>query len=108
MGPTIYVWIRLAGVMWPRTDIKSSLCKAITEQTAYDPMAISSFLFFMTLMEGNSYAEARREVRSLLPLSRLHFGISISCRLGIPIFIHSQMFSRFVYTYAWILKRISG
>ncbi|BFF90039.1 mpv17-like protein [Drosophila madeirensis] len=62
MGPTIYVWIRLAGVMWPRTDIKSSLCKAITEQTAYDPMAISSFLFFMTLMEGNSYAQARQEV----------------------------------------------
>lgn len=65
MGPTIYVWIRLAGVMWPRTDIKSSLCKAITEQTAYDPMAISSFLFFMTLMEGNTYAEARREVKTL-------------------------------------------
>lgn len=63
MGPTIYCWIRLAGVMWPRTDIKSSLCKAITEQTAYDPMAISSFLFFMTLMEGNSYAQARQEVR---------------------------------------------
>lgn len=63
MGPTIYVWIRLASVMWPRTDIKSSLCKAITEQTAYDPMAISSFLFFMTLMEGNSYAEAKREVK---------------------------------------------
>lgn len=68
MGPTIYVWIRLATVMWPRTDIKSSLCKAITEQTAYDPMAISSFLFTMTLMEGNTYAQAKQEVRSVSPL----------------------------------------
>ncbi|KAH8318128.1 hypothetical protein KR074_010471 [Drosophila pseudoananassae] len=62
MGPTIYAWIRLAGIMWPRTDIKSSICKAVTEQAAYDPMAISSFLFCMTLMEGNSYKDARREV----------------------------------------------
>jgi len=41
-------------------------------------MAISSFLFFMTLMEGNSYADARREVKSLLPHLRLHLRISIS------------------------------
>ncbi|XP_037947500.1 mpv17-like protein [Teleopsis dalmanni] len=62
MGPTIYVWIRLASVMWPRTDIKSSLCKAITEQAAYDPFAISSFLFCTTLMEDRTYKEAKQEV----------------------------------------------
>jgi len=66
--------------MWPRTDIKSSLCKAITEQTAYDPMAISSFLFFMTLMEGNTYGQAKQEVlllaNSLLPLSLLLLSLS--------------------------------
>ncbi|XP_017471160.1 PREDICTED: mpv17-like protein 2 isoform X2 [Rhagoletis zephyria] len=62
MGPTIYVWIRLAGVMWPRTDIKSSLCKAITEQAAYDPFAISTFLFTMNLMDGGKYEQAKKEV----------------------------------------------
>jgi len=62
MGPTIYLWIRVAGIMWPRTDIKSSLCKALTEQVAYDPFAISSFLFCMTLMEGRTQQEAKQEV----------------------------------------------
>ncbi|XP_067643724.1 uncharacterized protein plh isoform X2 [Eurosta solidaginis] len=61
MGPTIYVWIRLAGIMWPRTDIRSSLCKALTEQVAYDPFAISSFLFFMNLMDGGSFQQAKKE-----------------------------------------------
>lgn len=64
MGPTIYCWMRLASVMWPRTDIKSSICKAVTEQWAYDPMAISTFLFTMSLMEGKSYEEAKREVKT--------------------------------------------
>lgn len=62
MGPTIYAWMRLASIMWPRTDIKSSMCKALTEQVAYDPFAISTFLFTMSLMEGKSTAEARHEV----------------------------------------------
>ncbi|KAI8129586.1 hypothetical protein FF38_10647 [Lucilia cuprina] len=64
MGPTIYAWMRLASIMWPRTDIRSSMCKAITEQVAYDPMAISTFLFTMSLMEGKTVEEARREVSS--------------------------------------------
>lgn len=62
MGPTIYGWMRLASIMWPRTDIKSSMCKALTEQVAYDPMAISTFLFTMSLMEGKTYDDAKREV----------------------------------------------
>lgn len=62
MGPTVYAWMRLASVMWPRRDIRSSLCKAVTEQTAYDPMAISTFLFTMSLMEGKTFEEAKNEV----------------------------------------------
>lgn len=62
MGPTVYAWMRLASIMWPRTDIKSSFCKAITEQAGYDPMAISTFLFTMSLMEGKTYEEAKHEV----------------------------------------------
>ncbi|XP_073824036.1 pasang lhamu isoform X1 [Musca autumnalis] len=62
MGPTVYAWMRLASIMWPRTDIKSSFCKAVTEQAGYDPMAISTFLFTMSLMEGKTIKEAKHEV----------------------------------------------
>lgn len=62
MGPTIYCWMRLASIMWPSRSIKASICKALTEQVAYDPMAISTFLFTMSLMEGKSVEESRREV----------------------------------------------
>lgn len=72
MGPTIYMWIRLAGVMWPRTDIKSSLCKAITEQAAYDPFAISTFLFVMNLLDGRTYEQAKQEVR-IENLTLIHY-----------------------------------
>uniref|UniRef100_A0A1A9W7W4 Mpv17-like protein n=1 Tax=Glossina brevipalpis TaxID=37001 RepID=A0A1A9W7W4_9MUSC len=49
--------------MWPRADIKSALCKAYTEQVAYDPFAITGFLFTMTLTEkGKTLEDAQREV----------------------------------------------
>lgn len=64
MGPTLYVWMRLATVMWPKTGVKSSLCKAITEQAAYDPMSISTFLFTMSIFEGKTVEEAYWEVRN--------------------------------------------
>lgn len=61
-GPTLYVWIRIATHMWPRSDIRSSLAKAYTEQFAYDPFAITIFLYSMSLAEGKSKAEAKKEV----------------------------------------------
>ncbi|XP_013098112.1 uncharacterized protein LOC106080998 [Stomoxys calcitrans] len=63
-GPALYMWMRVAAVMWPRTDIKSSMCKALTELVAYDPIAIGTFLFTMSRMEGRSTEESRQEVYS--------------------------------------------
>lgn len=62
MGPALYVWIRVAAAMWPKSDIKSSLCKAITEQVGFDPFAISLFLYTMSIMDGKNTFEARKEV----------------------------------------------
>ncbi|XP_055382940.1 uncharacterized protein LOC129613056 [Condylostylus longicornis] len=64
MGPTIYIWIRLAGIMWPRTDIKSSISKALTEQLSYDPFMIASFLYGMSRMEGKDHKRAAEEIRN--------------------------------------------
>lgn len=62
MGPALYAWVRVAAAMWPKTDIKSSLCKAITEQIGFDPFAISLFLYTMSIMDGKSSFEAKKEV----------------------------------------------
>lgn len=62
MGPALYMWVRVASAMWPKTDVKSSLCKAITEQIGFDPFAISLFLYTMSIMDGKSNFEARKEV----------------------------------------------
>lgn len=62
MGPALYLWIRVAAAMWPKSDVKSSLCKAITEQLAFDPFAISLFLYTMSIMDGKNSFEARKEV----------------------------------------------
>lgn len=63
MGPTMYVWIRIASAIWPRSDFRSSVSKAITEQFTYDPASICTFLFVMSLLERKTVAEAKDEVR---------------------------------------------
>lgn len=72
MGPTMYVWIRIAAAIWPRTDFRSSLSKAITEQFTYDPASICTFMFVMSLLEGKTRVEAVNEVSTLLPLNEIH------------------------------------
>lgn len=60
--------------MWPRSDIRSSLAKAFTEQIVYDPFAITIFLYTMTIAEGRSKAEARQEVaEKFLPSYQIGF-----------------------------------
>lgn len=61
-GPTMYVWIRIANRLWPRTDFKSSISKALTELICYDTWAIAAFLFGMSLLEGRTLNEANAEV----------------------------------------------
>lgn len=66
MGPTMFLWMRFASIMFPTRQFKHSLAKALTEQVTYDPAAICTFLFCMTLLEGKSVAAARHEVPHFL------------------------------------------
>lgn len=62
MGPAMFVWVRYAAVIFPRTNFKSALSKAITEQITVDPICILAFLFVMSLLEEKTVAEAKEEV----------------------------------------------
>lgn len=60
-APMLYSWMRVANIMWPRTDFRSSLTKAFTEQVAYDPFAIVFFFYGMSILERKRQAQAADE-----------------------------------------------
>lgn len=62
MGPSMFVWIRIATSIWPRTNFRSSISKALTELCCYDPVSICTFMFVMSLLENKTIAEAEDEV----------------------------------------------
>lgn len=62
IGPTMFIWMRLANRLFPQKNLRTSVKKALMEQVVYDPWAISAFLFVMTRMEGKSNQEAKLEV----------------------------------------------
>lgn len=62
VAPTLYTWIRVAGAMWPSTSFKTGLAKALTEQIAYTPGAMTCFYFIMSLLEFKTVHEAAHEV----------------------------------------------
>ncbi|KAG5671233.1 hypothetical protein PVAND_001442 [Polypedilum vanderplanki] len=62
-GPALYCWIRVANKMWPRSDIRSLIAKAFTEQFAFDPFSITSFLYIMSVLEGRTHEQAKDEVK---------------------------------------------
>lgn len=64
----MYVWVRFAASRWPQTsrsDFRTSLKKAITEQFSVDPTLIVTFLFVMSLLEQKTIADAKEEVSAL-------------------------------------------
>lgn len=63
IGPTMFLWMRLANRIFPQKTLKSSVKKALLEQIVYDPWAISAFLFVMTILEGKGKEEAKLEVK---------------------------------------------
>lgn len=62
IGPTMFIWMRLANRLFPKKNLPTSIKKALMEQIVYDPWAISAFLFVMTVMEGKTTEEAKTEV----------------------------------------------
>ncbi|KAG5881574.1 hypothetical protein JTB14_035018 [Gonioctena quinquepunctata] len=67
-APTLYAWIRISSIIWPSTNLRTSITKAIVEQLTYGPAALVCFFFGMPLLEGRSVQEAKNEVQAkLLP-----------------------------------------
>ncbi|XP_034672101.1 PXMP2/4 family protein 4 [Drosophila subobscura] len=63
VAPTLYGWVRLTSAMWPQTNLRTGIVKAITEQLSYGPFACVSFFMGMSLLEFKSLAEAVEETK---------------------------------------------
>ncbi|XP_025413403.1 mpv17-like protein [Sipha flava] len=63
VAPTLYAWMRFAGFIWPSMTITSHITKAVVEQFSYGPFAMASFFFFMTLLDGGTIEDAKKEVQ---------------------------------------------
>lgn len=63
-APMLYSWMRVANIMWPRTDVASSVAKAVTEQVAYDPFAIVFFFYGMSILERKTQHQAAEEAQN--------------------------------------------
>ncbi|XP_072383007.1 mpv17-like protein isoform X1 [Diabrotica undecimpunctata] len=62
-APTLYGWIRISTIVWPKSTLKSSITKAVTEQFTYGPLALICFFFGMSLLEGKSVEDAKQQVK---------------------------------------------
>lgn len=62
VAPSLYVWVRFAGRMWPKHDLRTAMTKAMVEQITYGPFASASFFFGMTWLETKRFDLARQEV----------------------------------------------
>ncbi|CAD7090084.1 unnamed protein product [Hermetia illucens] len=64
VAPTLYGWVRFTSVMWPRTNLKTAISKALVDQVSYGPFAISSFYVGMSLLELKSFDESIQECKN--------------------------------------------
>jgi protein Mpv17 len=64
VAPTLYSWIKVSSAMWPRSDVRSAVSKAIVEQLSYTPAAMTCFFFGMSLLEQKTLKEASTEVKN--------------------------------------------
>ncbi|CAH1375105.1 hypothetical protein MTP99_016531 [Tenebrio molitor] len=62
-APTLYAWVRVATMVWPKTNLKTGVTKAVVEQMTYGPAALACFFFGMSLMEGKSVEHATEELK---------------------------------------------
>lgn len=74
VAPSLYAWVRISTIMWPRTSLKTGLLKAFVEQISYTPAAMVCFYYFMSLLEGKSTHDAANEVATkFLPTYKVNF-----------------------------------
>ncbi|XP_018335545.1 mpv17-like protein [Agrilus planipennis] len=73
-APTLYGWVRISTIIWPSTNLKTALTKAVVEQITYGPAALICFFFGMSLLQFKSIEEAKEEVRNkFLPTWKVGF-----------------------------------
>lgn len=53
--------------MWPQTNLKSGIVKALTEQLSYGPFASVLFFYGISIMEMKTHQEAVNEVKEKFP-----------------------------------------
>ncbi|XP_012273100.1 mpv17-like protein isoform X2 [Orussus abietinus] len=63
VAPTLYCWLKCASYMWPKSNLRSAITKALVEQVTYGPAAMCCFFFGINLLEFKSISECFGEVR---------------------------------------------
>lgn len=75
-APSLYAWIRLSSRIWPRSNLKTAIKKALIEQVTYGPAAMICFFFGMSLLESKTIAQAKQEVQNkFLPTYKVDISI---------------------------------
>ncbi|KAL5276318.1 hypothetical protein ACFFRR_001889 [Megaselia abdita] len=64
VAPTLHYFMRLTSHMWPVISLRTGIYKAVLDQMAYGPFAVTSFYLLMTLMESKTWDEACTEVKN--------------------------------------------
>lgn len=73
VAPTLYAWVRFSSRVWPQTDLRTAMTKALVEQVTYGPFASATFFFAMTYIETRNTAMARKEVaEKFLPTYKVY------------------------------------
>jgi len=64
VGPTVFAWVKLIGWAMPGVGkgIMHAMKKSVIEQILYSPGAICAFFVGMTLLEGKTLEDAKKEI----------------------------------------------
>lgn len=63
VAPTLYAWVKLTSFVFPVSNFRTGIAKAVLEQFSYGPAATASFFFFMSLLDNKTIDESKEEVR---------------------------------------------
>ncbi|KAK9873334.1 hypothetical protein WA026_022140 [Henosepilachna vigintioctopunctata] len=61
VAPMLHGWVRVAGVIWPKENLRNAVKKALVEQFTYGPASMLCFYTVMPILEGKSLEYAIQE-----------------------------------------------
>ncbi|XP_037789879.1 mpv17-like protein [Penaeus monodon] len=67
LAPSLYCWVRLAGVIVRGSTLRHAVIKAYIEQFTWAPFAYAEFYLCINFMEGKTLDECLHECRSKIP-----------------------------------------